>query len=211
MSKKHKHNDNDVARHGRPSIIIPKDRIFYWAYGSNLSVRQMRKRCPQATKFGPMEVKEAALVFRYYADVTIAENKSVPGGLWQITTDCERALDVYEGVASKNYLKRYFRITIEKKQYTCLFYQMRTSKGVMPPSEGYVDTIAEGYQDFGLDLGVLEAYLQDAWDAKHVTDFLAQKHERRGSPRLARTLIPLNPEEERAPSKKLLLPPPEWR
>jgi len=169
------------------SLISP-DRIFYWAYGSNLSVRQMRNRCPRAAKFGPMTVRDCALIFRGVADVTLREGAQTLGGLWQITTECERALDAYEGVAQRRYLKRYFRIKIKGKEYTCLFYQMRTKEGIMPPSQRYLGTIVQGYADFGLDAGALEASLQESWGAKEVTDHLADWHEQRGQPLLARTI-----------------------
>jgi hypothetical protein len=125
---------------------------------------------------------------------------------------------VYEGVEAKNYLKRYFLIQIKGKSYTCLFYQMRASRGIMPPNEQYIDTIAEGYADFGLDLADLDAALNEAWGTKDITQRLAEKHERRGRPRLARSILPLpdDPKEGRQGAKidsksgQLLLPPPMW-
>lgn len=176
-----------MAKYER-STIAP-DRIFYWAFGSNLSIAQMKRRCPKAIKYGPMTVYDSALVFRFYADVTVREGSLTQGGLWQITADCERALDQYEGVGSGgNYMKRYFRIEVEGKKHTCLFYQMKTSKGVMPPSESYIDTIAQGYIDFGLDFDRLDIALQEAWNDKHITNRLMERHSRRGNPRLARSI-----------------------
>lgn len=183
MSKNKKSN---IAHHAHS--VISADRIFYWAYGSNLSTRQMKQRCPKAIKFGPMTVQDCALVFRSVADVTVREGASTPGGLWQITADCERSLDQFEGVASKRYLKRYFRITIESKQYTCLFYQMRQKDGIMPPSESYLDKIATGYGDFGLDLLHLETYLAESWESKEPNEDIIDRQERNGWPRLARDI-----------------------
>jgi hypothetical protein len=178
-----------MSKKNQISHVIAPDRIFYWAYGSNLCVRQMQRRCPAAIKYGPMSVNDCALVFRHVADVTTRDGAVTPGGLWQITARCERALDQYEGVAGGAYMKRYLRITIANRQHTCLLYQMRTKDGVMPPSQEYLGTIAEGYQDFGLDLGVLDAYLQESWGAKDVTEDLEDRHLRRGSPLLARDLL----------------------
>jgi len=179
-------------KHKQPrDNVIASNRIFYWAYGSNLSIRQMAKRCPRAIRYGPMTVQDCALIFRLYADVTVREGASTPGGLWQITTECERTLDQYEGVNSGNYMKRYFRIEINGRKYTCLFYQMRTGKGIMPPTEQYIDTIAEGYLDFGLNLEDLDAALQESWGTKKITERLADRHERKGCPRLARDIIAL--------------------
>lgn len=195
VTKKHKQDDR--------SRVISADRIFYWAYGSNLSIKQMLKRCPRAIKYGPMSVNDCALVFRGVADVTVKKGFTTPGGLWQITSECERTLDQFEGVAARVYMKRYFRITIEGKQYTCLFYQMRRSKGVMPPSETYFGTIAQGYHDFGLDTDLLENFLYDSWHEKEVTEWLLDRHENRGSPRLARSLPGMIP--------RGLVKPPMWK
>lgn len=179
----------------RPSHVIATDRIFYWAYGSNLSIRQMLRRCPRAIKYGPMSVKDCALVFRGVADVSVRKDAVTPGGLWQITTECERSLDQFEGVSNRVYMKRYFRITIADKKYTCLFYQMRASRGIMPPSVNYIDTISQGYTDFGLDHQVLDNFLQESWHNQELTEHLLDRHEQRGSPVLARALPGPLPEE----------------
>lgn len=214
MSKNHKHNKSSHINTG--SVIAP-DRIFYWAYGSNLCIRQMKRRCPRAIKYGPMSVNDSALIFRGVADVTVREGSTTPGGLWQITAECERSLDQYEGVASKMYLKRYFRIEVQGKKYTCLFYQMRAKEGVLPPSEDYLNTIVEGYRDFGLNLAPLDAAVSESWDAKHVTDALVERHIRRGQPTLARDIVSAQERAEFDRQGRLLipqlkkLPPPMWK
>lgn len=162
--------------------------MLVWAYGSNLNVSQMKNRCPKAKFKGPLTVNDAALVFRGVADVTVREGSFVPGGLWSITRECEAALDRYEGVSSGLYLKRYFHLRRNKQVVDVLFYQMRANRGVMPPSEAYLRTIARGYQDFGLDLDILSAYLQEAWGDKDVTEELRRRYDAKGRPTLARDL-----------------------
>lgn len=206
MSKKHKqkHHVNGSTDAGS---LVPKDRILYWAYGSNLNVRQMARRCPKATKFGPMMVKDCALVFRGVADVTMRDGYNTPGGLWTITTDCERALDQYEGVASKLYLKRYFSPTLDDgKKYTCLFYQMRAKDGIMPPTAEYMGTIVQGYKDFGLDTAPLQAALEESWHSKDITEQMLERAIRRGSVPLAKGLDDLPVRHE----ARALLPAPMW-
>lgn len=192
----------------RTNSAIPADRIFYWAYGSNLSTRQMKRRCPRAIKYGPMTVRDCALVFRGVADVTLREGTKTVGGLWQITSECERELDHFEGVHTGTYMKRYFRITIGGKRYTCLFYQMRAKDGVLPPTEEYLDKIIEGYGDFGLSLDLLDKALHEAWGNKVLTPALAERRARGGHQRLARrTKDPLLDALEDTPSHLL---PPMW-
>lgn len=159
--------------------------MYYWAFGSNLCKRHMRVRCPAANPVGPMTVDDAALIFRGVADVTVRKESIVPGGLWRITRECEAALDRYEGVSSRLYLKRYLTIKVKGKIEDCLFYQMSTHRGVMPPSEGYLGTILEGYRDFDLDTDILNAAVEESWGTKKVTPFLKERHLRRGG-RLAR-------------------------
>lgn len=186
---------------------------LYWAYGSNLCVRNMKERCPGAKKLRRLYVQGGQLVFRGVADVTTKEDSVVPGGLWRITKDCERALDRYEGVASGLYMKKWLEVEMEGNTYEVLFYQMRMSRGVMPPSECYLDTIVEGYRDFGLDTAVLDIALQESWSNKNVTDTLRRRHFNKGMPTLARA-VPgsyvnengvvkeVHPEERRMERKK---------
>lgn len=160
--------------------------MLVWAYGSNLSKKQMRARCPDAIKVGPLIVDDCRLVFRGVADVTYSPGDCTPGGLWDITEKDEQALDVFEGVAQGTYMKRIMPIRYKGRNRKVLFYQMRISRGVMPPSEEYVARIAQGYRDFGLDLADLSAAIERSWEDKDVTKRLAQRHRDRGSPRLAR-------------------------
>lgn len=160
--------------------------MLYFAYGSNLCIDHMRRRCPEAEPLRAMPVKDAALVFRGVADVTLRKNSFVQGGLWRITDECEKSLDRFEGVASKLYLKRYLQVRNEKGAVEdCLLYQMRISKGIMPPAEAYLETIAQGYRDFDLDLAYLDAALQESWGSKKITETLRERHVRRGRPKLA--------------------------
>ena len=160
--------------------------MLYWAYGSNLSFRNMRKRCPRAKAIRPLHVNQAALLFRSCADVTLRDGSVVPGGLWWITGDCERILDQYEGTKSNLYIKRYLPVKHNGVVQDCLFYQMQTHRGIMPPPEQYLETIEAGYKDFGLDLAYLDAALQEAWGNKKITDMLRDRHVRKGRPKLAR-------------------------
>lgn len=205
MSKKHKQKQKHMTGNG--ASLVPAGRILYWAYGSNLNVRQMARRCPKAVKFGPMTVNDCALVFRGVADVTMREGSNTPGGLWTITTDCERALDQYEGVSSKMYLKRYFSLTLEDgKKYTCLFYQMRAKDGIMPPTAEYMGTIVQGYEDFGLEKASLQAALEESWHSKDITEQMLERSIRRGAVPLAKGLEDLPVRHEARP----LLPAPMW-
>lgn len=165
-----------------------KNRTLYWAYGSNLCIRSMARRCPKAKPYEALTIHNSALTFRGVADVVVRKGHLTPGGLWWITKECEDSLDAYEGVRSGFYLKRYLPMTIRGKEHRVLFYQMATRNGIQPPAPSYLDTIAEGYIDFGLDQEWLEIALQEAWENKELTPMLRRRWHARGKQKLAREL-----------------------
>lgn len=179
-------------RHQR--FAAPKRWSLYWAYGSNLSVHNMFSRCPRAEPVGKLMMNHMALVFRGVADVVVKKGSRAPGALWRINQECEDALDRFEGVRQRVYLKRYFTVTIDGQKEDVLFYQMRTNRGVQPPSEVYLDTIAAGYSDFELDLRYLDRALSEAWSQRDVTPELWDRYSRRGRPKLAKSL-PWDPDD----------------
>ena len=167
----------------------PEKTILYFAYGSNLSYAHMARRCPAARPVGPLVVADGRLTFRGMADVVGVRGWEVAGGIWRITRQCERELDRCEGVASRIYMKRFLTLAVDGGEpEDCLFYQMRTSRGIMPPPDYYIETIARGYADFGLDTAYLDQALSDAWSHKEVTPALREKHRKRGFPTLARAV-----------------------
>lgn len=168
-------------------------RLLYFAYGSNLSVAQMKKRCPKARKFKPLYITDGRLVFRGHADLQTFEGGRIAGGLWEITEECERALDWNEGVSTGTYAKRYLTFRMSGGAIRdCLFYKMRLG-GIQPPSQEYLNTIAQGYRDFDLDLSLLDEALERSWHDKDVTSVLRARHIKRGRPTLAkaRGIVPV--------------------
>jgi hypothetical protein len=163
-------------------------RTFYWAYGSNLCEEAMLSRCPAARKVGPLYVPNGALVFRSCADVVSRQGWECPGGLWRITPECEEALDRYEGVEHGLYEKLYLTLgTKDGRRHKCLYYKMNEG-GIMPPPAYYLDTIVQGYRDFGLDLNHLEQALEHSWEQKNKTPYLRKRQKRKGNPILAESL-----------------------
>lgn len=186
MSSKKQYR-NELRRERRSRIEPVK---YYWAFGSNLSHAQMKIRAPEAVPYRTLHVPNGRLVFRGVADVEYAEGWRIPGALWKITPRCEAALDLAEGVHHETYEKKFLKIripSIGNDQIKVLYYKMLTeTEGVMPPSEEYVERIAQGYRDFGLDLAYLDEALSRAWDDKAPTEFLIRRHHARGRPALAR-------------------------
>jgi hypothetical protein len=157
-----------------PSRLKPQRRL-YWAYGSNLSVANMTRRCPAAVKYSRLYVNNGLLTFRPnkslrgVADVKASKDRShvVAGGLWWITAECEASLDRCEGYPHL-YVKRYLTLSVNGEVQRCMFYTMVVDCGLMAPFDSYVEVIAEGYGDFGLDLRLLRAAVRRSRGRKGV-------------------------------------------
>ena len=125
--------------------------MYYLAYGSNLNFKNMKKRCPKARPvhqlFGKRinRLENWKLVFNTYANIIPCKNSFVPIGLWKITRQCEKKLDLYEDFPNL-YLKKY----IEMFSIKAMVYIMRKRK-LKQPSTSYLKEIEKGYIDFGLD------------------------------------------------------------
>lgn len=124
---------------------------YYLAYGSNLNKKQMKTRCPDAVPVGSCVVNDYELVFRGVATIEPKPGASVQCGIWKISADDERSLDRYEGYP-RLYVKQDFWVTVKGKTIRAMAYVMTNGiRRLSPPSTGYLLTIAEGYDDFGLD------------------------------------------------------------
>ena len=73
--------------------------MFYFAYGSNLNLFQMKRRCKDSVFLKKYELKGYRLNFRSKyraADIEKSKNSLVPGALFEISKSDEKKLDVYE-------------------------------------------------------------------------------------------------------------------
>ena len=148
---------------GRKEVFMK----YYIAYGSNLDVDQMHRRCQDARKIGYSIIEDYELLFRgvgrHYGVATIepCKGKRVPVGVWMISDQDEQALDRYEGWP-RLYKKQNFDITVHGQLITAMAYIMTAGHRIVSPSPGYFHTIAQGYRDFGFDLTVLEQAVENA-------------------------------------------------
>jgi len=135
--------------------------MYYIAYGSNLNLKKMKQRCPKAEPvfhlFGKKvnKLKNWKLVFNEYANIIQCKNSFVPIGLWNISKQCEKYLDMYEDYPNL-YLKKYIKLFSIK----AMVYIMRERK-LKHPATSYLKEVEKGYMDFGLDLNYLVKALED--------------------------------------------------
>ena len=124
--------------------------MLYFAFGSNLNQKQMKRRCKDSKYLGCYSLKNYKLVFRNYyygggvADIQKNKNSTVLGAIYEISKKDEKALDVYEDFP-QTYIKKYFKILGKK----VMFYYMPKKTMHVPPSKRYLNLIIQGYKDCG--------------------------------------------------------------
>ena len=136
--------------------------IMYFAYGSNLSFAQMKKRCPYNLKIGIgiLEGYRWIISKRGYANVVKSQHDYVLGEVYKITESDESRLDVRKGVDKKSYEKKQLEIFVDDIAYDCLVYvDPITEEGT--PDEGYASTINEGIKDSNLPQENVEKYIRE--------------------------------------------------
>ena len=152
-------------------------RTYYIAYGSNLNVNQMLRRCPDAVKIGASAIEDYKLVFRRgVLTIEPSEGMRVPVGVWAVSKADEESLDVYEGYP-RLYVKQFFRLAVNGKTVRAMAYVMTPGYQILPPSERYRNVCAEGYADFGFDTEVLMTAIAEAQEGfgSNVADTAAAK------------------------------------
>lgn len=132
---------------------------FYFAYGMNTNLDEMSYRCPKAVNLGRCTLQNYELKFRLHADIDRSEGHVMEGVLWEITPDCERALDSLEG-----YPFYYDKIEVvvntpspinNMTNFIAMAYVMTSKGSEQSPSIHYEDCLIEGYTANGLDVDKL--------------------------------------------------------
>ena len=132
--------------------------MLYFAYGSNLNLFQMKRRCKDSIFIKKYELKGYRLNFRSKyraADIEQSKNSLVPGALFEISKSDEKKLDVYEDYPIL-YKKLYFPY-YNKKVMT---YIMVNKTEFRYPTERYLNVVKRGYKDCKLDMKYLKIALQ---------------------------------------------------
>ena len=147
---------------------------YYIAYGSNMSIEQMKYRTPDAQIVGTAMLKGWRLLFRQCATIKKCKGYSVPVLVWKISEQDERNLDCYEGFPHL-YLKEELNIAVKSLEgfdigtLTAMVYIMTTEAVKLGntsslPSRQYYSTLCKDYKTFGFDDALLLDALQEAKD-----------------------------------------------
>ncbi|EHI11496.1 poly-gamma-glutamate hydrolase family protein [Mycolicibacterium thermoresistibile] len=162
-------------------------RHAYFAYGSNLCVQQMARRCPGACDPRPAVLPDHDWLInqRGVATVEPSTGARVHGVLWHVTDTDLATLDSAEGVPVRY---RRDRLTVQLGDggaEAWVYIDHRVEPG--PPRPGYLERIIDGALHHGLPqrwIGFLQR-----WDPAHYPHHLpSARYDPADSPRLAEFL-----------------------
>ena len=131
--------------------------MLYLAYGSNMNIEQMLRRCPGARILRSVTLHGWRLEFRGVATIVPCAGARVPCALWEITEACEAALDRYEG-----YPRLYRKETVELPGIGAAMVYMMNGGTISPPTDAYYETILKGYTEFALNVRYLNEAVRRA-------------------------------------------------
>lgn len=166
-------------------------RQLYFAYGMNTNKEQMARRCPNAKPLGSTYITGWRFVFRGVGDVVYTGDPSdrLYGAIWEITDECERALDSLEGYPTF-YDKIYIDNTNDDvypglwQQHgenlnhdEIMIYQMtrQNARSIHDPSQHYWEMLWEGYEQFGMPHSQMKEGLPQTSHYKGVTEIRKQR------------------------------------
>jgi len=118
---------------------------------------QMEKRCPGAVVVGPALLQDHRLTFVWdspgwgggVGHVEPAPGDHVWGVLWDLTDEQLRALDDYEGIDRKVYLRSLSRVVHDGAPVDAVIY-LATDDRYKPPSGRYISALIRGAKAFGV-------------------------------------------------------------
>lgn len=133
---------------------------LYFAFGSNLSITQMRRRCPGCEPVAPALLRGRELGFAYRsqnfppggaADVVEAEGSEVWGALYRLTPTDLESLDRFEHVDNGGYRRIEVEVELAQGPVTALCYEVADRLGFdIPPTTEYRQLMFEGSAEHGL-------------------------------------------------------------
>ena len=145
--------------------VVPTRRHFYFAYGSNLCVRQVALRCPDAADPRPAVLADHDWLInqRGVATVEPLAGNQVHGVLWQLSGDDLATLDSAEGVPVRYRRERLTVDTHEGPSPAWVYVDHRVTPG--PPRPGYLPRIIDGAVHHGLPQRWIDFLRR--WDPAH--------------------------------------------
>jgi len=143
--------------------------MYYFAYGSNLDVSQMRERCPEADPVDTAVLRDHALAFGGHspnwegapATVVPDDGAHVPGLVYELPFDEIRILDYYEGHPVR-YERRERPVLHRDDEETreVQIYVKQVDGPFGHPPASYLSVLKEAYRELDFDPRILDRALQ---------------------------------------------------
>jgi gamma-glutamylcyclotransferase len=129
--------------------------MYYFAYGGNLSKKQMKERCPDSKPLFVAVLPNFKLVFTGWsrqwrggiASIKASRGDKVRGAVYEVSDVCLRQLDRYEA----GY--RRMNITVfdeDNEAHQVMTYIRQGQLEETMPSREYGAVLKQGYRDWGL-------------------------------------------------------------
>jgi gamma-glutamylcyclotransferase (GGCT)/AIG2-like uncharacterized protein YtfP len=124
--------------------------MLYFAYGSNMSVPRMRRRCPGARLEGRAILPGHRFIIMRsgYASIVPAAGGCVHGLLWRLTPRAMAALNAYENVAGGLYRAVTMTVIADRRHHAARVYAGR-ERVCGRPRPGYLDIVTQAAHDAG--------------------------------------------------------------
>lgn len=146
---------------------------MYFAYGSNMSDEQIRKRCPSHHFVCVAQLRGYRLAFTRrsekrgcgVADVVAAQDEAVWGVLFEMCEGDLAALDRHEGAHLKPpaYVRKSVQVVADGQLLDATTYEVFSkSASQHAPNSDYLGLITAGARKWGLPQGYQEALAQIA-------------------------------------------------
>jgi len=130
--------------------------MYYFAYGSNLSQKQMKRRCPDSRPVCTAVLPNYTVVFAGWdrewrggvATIRVCQGARAKGAIYDISAADFKRLDRYEG-----YPRVYDRmnvkvVTADDEYVDAVTYIKKQQSDETRPSAEYLAVIREGYRDW---------------------------------------------------------------
>lgn len=142
---------------------------YYFAYGSHLWLKQMKRHCPDSRILGPgvLTGYRWIITVRGYANVVRSTADLVLGVVYCISTSDEERLDCREGVPESSYQKTIVAVETGRGRLSCLTY-VDPEKREGDPREEYAERIRQGIRDARLPSMYVESYLDKIVNCRDV-------------------------------------------
>lgn len=134
---------------------------LYFAYGSNLWLKQMKDRCPDHKLIGKGILNGYRWIIskRHYANIVESPDDYAEGIIYEISAKDENRLDAYEGVKTGSYRKEYINVKKDKEILKCLAYIDPVREEGDAKAE-YIDRINKGLRDANLSSEYVVKYIR---------------------------------------------------